>query len=101
MSSAPTTILVVDDDKKISDFLNDLLSEAGYDFRAAYDGREALERLATPEREEIDLVLLDVVMPEIDGFSVCSQLKSSPDTERLPIIMVSGRDEVVDKSRGL
>jgi two-component system NtrC family sensor kinase len=101
MSTHPATILVVDDDKKISDFLIDLLSEGGHQARAAYGGQEALDRLATRERDEIDLVLLDVMMPDIDGFAVARRLKSDPATEYLPIIMVTGRDRSTDATRGL
>ncbi len=101
MSAHPATILVVDDDKKISDFLIDLLSAGGHQVRAAYGGQEALDRLATRERDEIDLVLLDVMMPDIDGFAVARRLKSDPATEYLPIIMVTGRDRSTDATRGL
>jgi two-component system NtrC family sensor kinase len=101
MSAHPATILVVDDDKKISDFLIDLLSEGGHQVRAAYGGQEALDRLATRERDEIDLVLLDVMMPDVDGFTVARRLKSDPATEYLPIIMVTGRDRSIDATYGL
>jgi signal transduction histidine kinase/DNA-binding response OmpR family regulator len=101
MPTHPGTILVVDDDKKISDYLGELLSEAGYQVRAEYGGQAALDRLATPERNEIDLVLLDVTMPDMDGFTVAKRLKSDPATEHLPIIMVTGRDRSIDKLHGL
>ncbi len=95
------TILVVDDDKMIAGFLRDLLTEGGYDVRVARGGREALDRLESSERDEIDLVLLDVMMPDIDGYTVCRRLRSSPRTERLLIIMVTGRDKPGEKVHGL
>jgi two-component system NtrC family sensor kinase len=101
LSPHAETILVVDDDKKINDFLNELLSEAGYRVRAAYGGQEVLDRLATSERDEIDLVLLDVMMQDVDGYAVCRRLKSDPATEHLSIIMVTGRDQPQDILRGL
>ncbi len=95
------TILVVDDDKLIAGFLNDLLSEAGYHVRLVHTGQDALDQLDTAERDEIDVVLLDVMLPDIDGYTVCRRLRSSPRTERLLIIMVTGRDKPTEKTRGL
>jgi signal transduction histidine kinase len=95
------TIFVVDDDKMIAGFLNDLLSEAGYRVRLVHNGQDALDRLASPERDEIDLVLLDVMLPEVDGYTVCRRLRAAPATARLLIIMVTGRDKSTDKTLGL
>ena len=94
------TILVVDDDKLIAGFLNDLLAEAGYEVRLVHTGQEALDRLASPERDEIDLVLLDVMMPDVDGFTVLTRLRAAPRTEHLIVVMVTGRDNP-EKTRGL
>jgi signal transduction histidine kinase/DNA-binding response OmpR family regulator len=96
-----STILVVDDDKMIAGFLNDLLSGAGYCVRLVHNGQEALDRLASPERDEIDLVLLDVMLPEVDGYTVCRRLRAEPSTARLLIIMVTGRDKPTEKTLGL
>jgi len=95
------TILVVDDDKMIAGYLNDLLSNAGYRVRMVYNGQDALDRLASPERDEIDLVLLDVMLPEVDGYTVCRRLRAAPATARLLIIMVTGRDKPTEKTFGL
>lgn len=95
------TILVVDDDNMIAGFLSELLTAAGFNARVARGGQEALDRLNSGERDEIDLVLLDVMMPDIDGFTVCRRLRASPRTERLLIIMVTGRDKPAEKVRGL
>ncbi|HSQ02811.1 MAG TPA: response regulator, partial [Burkholderiales bacterium] len=95
------TILVVDDDKLIAGFLNDLLAEAGYDVRLAHTGQDALDRLDAAERDEIDLVLLDVMLPDVDGYTVCRRLRSAPRTERLLVIMVTGRDTPAEKTLGL
>jgi DNA-binding response OmpR family regulator len=82
MTLATPTILVVDDDKMIAGFLNDLLSEAGYNVRLVHNGQDALDRLNSPERDEIDLMLLDVMLPDVDGYTVCRRLRSSPRTAR-------------------
>src|SRR5512147_1637121 len=95
------TILVVDDDKVIAGFLSELLTNAGYTARVARGGQEALDRLASPERDEIDLVLLDVMMPDLDGFTALKRLRASPRTEHLIVIMLTGRDNPIEKTRGL
>lgn len=95
------TLLVVDDDKRIAEFLNDLLSEAGYNVRLVYNGQDALDRLNSPERDEIDLMLLDVMLPDVDGYTVCRRLRAAPRTEHLLIIMVTGRDKPTEKTLGL
>jgi signal transduction histidine kinase/DNA-binding response OmpR family regulator len=94
-------ILVVDDDKLIAGFLNDLLIEAGYDVRLVHTGQDALDRLDAAAPDEIDLVLLDVMLPDVDGYTVCRRLRSAPHTERLLVIMVTGRDTPAEKTRGL
>jgi two-component system NtrC family sensor kinase len=101
MPNDRATILVVDDDPLIAGFLNELLSEAGYTVRLEPTGQGALDRLHSPEREEIDLVLLDVMLPDVDGYTVCRRLRSTPRTARLLIIMVTGRDKPTEKTLGL
>jgi signal transduction histidine kinase/DNA-binding response OmpR family regulator len=95
------TILVVDDDKNIAGFLSELLTNTGYTARVARGGQEALDRLASSERDEIDLVLLDVMMPDVDGFTVLKQLRAAPRTEHLIVVMLTGRDNPTEKTRGL
>jgi two-component system NtrC family sensor kinase len=101
MSNDRATILVVDDDKMIAGFLNDLLTEAGYDVRLVHTGQDALNQLDAADRDEIDLVLLDVMLPDVDGYTVCRRLRASPRTQRLLIIMVTGRDKPTEKTLGL
>jgi DNA-binding response OmpR family regulator len=98
--SAPPTaerqasILVVDDDPHIRELLNQEFTEAGYRLRLATNGREAL---AEVRRERPDLVVLDVMMPEINGFDVAAVLKNDPLTLDIPIIILS---IVQDRERG-
>ena len=85
-------ILVVDDKPENVRLLEALLVPRGYAVETAGSGAEALDCLA---RQPPDLVLLDLVMPEIDGYEVCRQIRATPQTEALPVIMVtaSGRNE--------
>lgn len=92
------TVLVVDDVTDNIILLRDVLSDAGYQVRAATDGKAALEMaLADPKPA---LILLDVMMPGIDGYTVCSQLKSNPATAHIPVIFVTAMDDPGDERRG-
>jgi signal transduction histidine kinase/CheY-like chemotaxis protein len=88
------SILVVDDDANIRSLLQQEFMEAGYSVRLAADGREALERI---REEKPGLVVLDVMMPEMNGFDVAAVLKNDPATMDIPIIILS---IVEDKERG-
>ena len=85
------TILVVDDDPGNIDLLVSML-QYRYTVKAARNGLTALKisRLASPP----DLVLLDILMPEMDGYEVCRQLKANPSTTTIPVIFLSGEEEV-------
>lgn len=84
------TILIADDDSISRKLLRRLLEQEGHAVRAAANGAEALALFA---EEEIDVVLLDVVMPELDGISVLERLKAAPATSHVPVIMISAIDE--------
>jgi adenylate cyclase len=86
----PATILIADDDVVSRTLLRRLLEQDGHTVRAAAHGREALELFG---EEASDVVLLDIVMPELDGISVLEQLKATPGAEHVPVIMISGVDE--------
>ena len=88
-------ILVVEDEKAIADILVFNLSREGYDTMAAYDGAEGLHKALT---ESPDLILLDVMLPEMDGFEVCRRVRAQSD---IPIIMLTAREEEADKVMGL
>jgi GAF domain-containing protein/CheY-like chemotaxis protein len=87
-------ILVVDDEASIRELLNQNLHEAGYQVRIASNGREALEQV---RREHPDLIILDVMMPEMNGFDVAAVLKNDPATMDIPILILS---IVQDRERG-
>ena len=94
----PAKILVVDDTPKNVKLLADLLTVKGYSVVTAASGREALARL---ESDEPDLVLLDVVMPEMSGYEVCRKIRGNPATGILPVVMVTALDPVEERIKGL
>jgi len=96
--SAPARILVVEDEPDLRSLLDRSLEEAGYRVLLAEDGIEALEKATT---ESLDLVLLDLMLPHIDGIEVCRRLKRDARTARLPVIMLTARQEPVDRIVGL
>ncbi len=95
------TILVVDDDPQIAGFLSDLLRQIGHRVMNAYLAQEALDLLAAPDANGVDLILLDVMLPDMRGTEVCQRIKASPATAHIPVIMVTGLDRPADKTRGL
>jgi diguanylate cyclase (GGDEF)-like protein len=92
------TILVVDDDPDIARFVEVNLRSAGYDVSVASDGEEALDKAQTLRP---DLVLLDVMMPRIDGFEVAQRLRRNPQTANTSIIMLTAKALSTDKVLGL
>lgn len=90
-------VLIVEDEKDLADLVQYNLVKAGYETITAADGEQALEllRQRTP-----DLVLLDLMLPGIPGTEVCRQIKTSPRTPRVPVIMVTARGEEVDRVVG-
>jgi len=90
-------ILVVDDEKDIRNLLRQVLEHAGYQVETAANGREALEMV---ERSLPDLMLLDIMMPELDGWEVCRQVKSKQRTKHLPVILLTVRNQPLDKIVG-
>jgi two-component system cell cycle response regulator len=91
-------ILVVDDLKPNVDLLKTRLEQEYFEVLTAFDGKTALEVL---ESEQVDLVLLDIMMPGIDGFEVCTRIKNHPATSHIPVVMVTALDQIKDRVRGL
>jgi len=94
----PSTILVVDDNPTNIQVLFDVLNEAGYDVAVAKSGESALNRL---QNYLPDLILLDVMMPGIDGFETCRQIKAGDRTHDIPVIFMTALSDAVDKVKGL
>ncbi len=90
-------ILIVDDDEKNVILLSEKLSKDGFEIETASNGIEALEKVAPFQP---DLILLDVMMPRMDGYETLRRLKSKEETSLLPVVMLTGRTEVEDKIMG-
>ena len=88
-------ILVVDDEKEIADLIELYLSNEAYEVHKFYNGREVLSYL---ECETPDLAILDVMLPDMSGFSICQKIR---ETQNFPIIMLTAKDEEIDKITGL
>lgn len=90
-------ILVVDDERDIVDLLRYNLTQEGFDVAAAYNGKEALEKAS----QVPDLIVLDLMMPVLDGFDTCKRLKADPKTARIPLIFLTASSSEVDEVVGL
>ena len=93
----PAKVLVVDDTEANIDILMEVLGSE-YDLSVATNGLEALEAVA---EDAPDLILLDIMMPGMDGYEVCKRLKSEPATARIPVIFITAKCEVSDETKGL
>lgn len=91
-------ILAVDDNIQNVELLEGLLSSRGYEVIKAYNGLEALQKL---EENDIDVVLLDVLMPKMDGYETCRRIKNRPESRLLPVIMLTALDSIEDKIKGI
>lgn len=91
-------ILVVDDEAAIRELVKFNLQKAGYEIMESMDGLEALQQA---KADKPDLVVLDLMLPGLDGIEVCRQLKSQKDTSGIPIIMLTAKNEEIDKIIGL
>jgi len=92
-----STILVVDDERDILEFLKYNLEKEGYRVLTAHNGKEALRFV----KQHPDLVVLDVMMPELDGWEVCKAIRKDPATAKTPIVFLTARDSEVDEVVGL
>ena len=92
------TILVIEDEPKTGDYLQRGLAESGFAVRLARNGRDGL---FIAREEEIELVVLDVMLPGMNGWQVLEALRADPATEQIPVLFLTARDEVEDRVRGL
>jgi DNA-binding response OmpR family regulator len=92
------SVLVVDDEPMARTLLRLMLVRAGFEVSEAEDGYDALEKI---EAEIPDLIILDVMMPGMDGFSVCRAVRESTRTAALPVIMLSAKTDLESVNRGL
>ena len=90
-------ILAVDDERHIVRLIQVNLERAGYQVSTAFDGNEALKKV---EGEKPDLIVLDVMMPRMDGFEVLKRLQANPDTRGIPVVMLTAKAQDADVFRG-
>jgi DNA-binding response OmpR family regulator len=98
MTKPDGVILVVDDDPTTCALTTTVLEREGYRTRYCTSGKEALELIETTP---VSLVLLDVVMPSMDGFEVCARLRATDKGKRLPVILLTGRDDMDTRLEGM
>ncbi len=90
-------ILVVEDEESLLKLESILLSSKGYNVTGVMDGKSALEEVAL---NKPDLVLLDIMLPEMDGFEVCRLIKENPETRHIPVVMLTAKKNSQDVARG-
>ena len=90
-------ILIVEDERDIAQVLEFSLKQAGFDAAVAYDGEQARARL---QQRVPDLVLLDLMLPDVPGTEICKQLKTTPRTAHVPVLMLTARGEEIDRVLG-
>lgn len=93
-----STVLVVEDSVTQREMITDLLRGSGLDVTVASDGVEALEHI---QGHRPDLVVLDIVMPRMNGYEVCRRLKADPKTQDVPVVMCSSKGEEFDRYWGM
>ncbi len=100
-----TQILMIEDDARLAQMVGDYLSQSGYGFDHAGDGITGIERLQAPASESgslADLVILDLMLPDIDGLEVCRRIRALPGTQaQLPILMLTAKGDPMDRIVGL
>lgn len=90
-------ILIVDDEIQLVEMVKMRLEAAGYEIISAYDGQEGLEKA---KRDSPDLIILDLMLPKMDGYKVCGLLKNDARYSKIPIIMLTARAQEEDKKLG-
>lgn len=92
------TILVVDDDELVRIALNELLRSEGYEVHPVPSGAEALKKL---DQNDYDLLMLDVIMPEMDGFELCKQIREKENYRETPIVFLTAKSRDEDRDKGI
>jgi DNA-binding response OmpR family regulator len=94
----PKKIVYIEDDLEMTYLIKMILERKGYEIISTNDGMEGFEVI---EREKPDLVLLDLMMPNIDGWDIYHQLKSNENTNQIPVIVISAKAQPIDKVLGI
>ena len=90
-------ILIVEDEESLLKLETILLQVKGYEVTGCANGNDALEKLT---QNMFDLVLLDIMLPDIDGFEICSRIRKEPRTAGIPVVMLTAKKSLVDQARG-
>jgi CheY-like chemotaxis protein len=96
--SKSSRILIVDDNQQNCELLDAYLADEGYQIEMVYDGQQTLDAV---DRQQPDLILLDIMMPRLSGYEVCHRLKSSERTRAIPILMITALAEMSDIEKGI
>jgi DNA-binding response OmpR family regulator len=97
MTNGPTKILITEDEQELRQMLKLTMESAGYQVVTANNGREALERLNS---DLPDVVLMDVMMPEMNGFDAMRKIKENPSTAHIPVVMLTALDDDASTAKG-
>src|ERR1700733_3900267 len=95
---AKKKILVIEDDRDISELISYNLEREGYEIACLYDGSQAIDFV---HKRKPELIILDLMLPEVDGIEICRTLKSDPNTKHIPIVMLTAKSEEADMVVGL
>lgn len=98
METSKGRILIVDDDPHAVEILTRMLGREGYTCLGAASGRIALDKLKS---DPVDVILLDVMMPEMDGLQVCAQLREDEALREIPVILLTAKDDMETRSKGM
>ena len=98
MDAAKGRILIVDDDPHAVEILTRMLGREGYQCLSASGGAEALALL---QRQAVDVIVLDVMMPEMDGLQVCEKLRGDESLRQIPVILLTAKDDMETRARGM
>ena len=101
MNEYKPNVLIVDDDPMIVQFLKVNLEAEDYNVDVAYDGEEALSKVFNKGSNRPDLVILDLMLPKVDGYKVAREIRKKKAISDIPIIMLTAKDQPLDKIEGL
>ena len=94
-----TTVMIVDDSNALREIIAKMLRDSGMEVISAEDGVQALEKIE--QVTQLDLVVLDIVMPTMNGYELCRHIKKNPKTQNIPVVMCSSKSEDFDRIWGI
>jgi twitching motility two-component system response regulator PilH len=94
-----TTVMIVDDSNALREIIAKMLRDSGIEVISAEDGVQALKKIE--DETQLDLVVLDIVMPNMNGYDLCRHIRKNPKTQNLPVVMCSSKSEEFDRYWGM